>query len=283
MQRDGVVDRGLDGPASLAGVLGIAGDLVEVLVVAQRRDQQVEQPGADHRALAPGVEDVDDVLDQVDLLEQLEALGVGLHDGVLDAVVDHLGEVAGAGAGAGVHEAGLTGRLEGVEGRLDHGDRVVRASAHQCVAVLQPPDASGDAAVDEADAALGQQRGMLLVVGPPGVAAVDDDVALGQQLGELADRGPGRVAGGHHHPRRRRPGCGRSPRPCAPPRAGGCACCRPSCRVRPARSACLLLRPRSWPSTVVSRAEGPARLRLSRPGSAVIGRGQPSRRRGISR
>ena len=87
---------GLDGPAALAGVLGVAGDLVEVGVVLERRDQQVEQPGADHGALAPGVEDLGDVVDQVDLLQQLPALGVGLHDRVLDAVVDHLGEVAGA-------------------------------------------------------------------------------------------------------------------------------------------------------------------------------------------
>ena len=135
---DGVVDRGLDGPAALAGVLGVAGDLVEVGVLLERGDQQVEQPGADHGARAPGVEDLGDVVDQVDLLEQLPALGVGLHHGVLDAVVDHLGEVAGAGLLAGVHEAALALGLERVEGRLDLGDVLVGAAAHQRVAVLSP-------------------------------------------------------------------------------------------------------------------------------------------------
>ena len=58
---------------------------------------------------------------------------------------------------AGVDEAGLALGLERVEGRLHLGDVVVGAAAHQRVAVLQAPDAAGDAAVDEADALLGQQ------------------------------------------------------------------------------------------------------------------------------
>ena len=43
--RDGVVDARLDGPAALARVLGVAGDLVEARVLVERGDQQVEQPG----------------------------------------------------------------------------------------------------------------------------------------------------------------------------------------------------------------------------------------------
>ena len=70
------------------------------------------------------------------------------------------------------------------------------AAGHQRVAVLQAPHAAGDAAVDEADALLGEQVGVHLVVGPAGVAAVDHDVALVEQLGEGLDRLPGRVAGG---------------------------------------------------------------------------------------
>ena len=53
------------------------------------------------------------VLDQVDGLEQLVALAVGLHHRVLDAVVDHLAEVAGAHR-AGVHEAGAGHLLAGL-------------------------------------------------------------------------------------------------------------------------------------------------------------------------
>src|SRR5437870_3949239 len=80
-------------------------------------DQQVEQPRADHRALAPGVEHLGDVLDEVGPLEQLPSLGIGLHDGVLDAVVDHLREVSGAGLRAGMDEPAFPLGLEGVEGR----------------------------------------------------------------------------------------------------------------------------------------------------------------------
>src|SRR4051794_18585234 len=36
-----VVDRGLDGPAALTGVVGVPRDLVEVRVLLDRRDQQV--------------------------------------------------------------------------------------------------------------------------------------------------------------------------------------------------------------------------------------------------
>ena len=61
-------------------------------------------------------------------------------------------------AAAGVHEAELALGLERVEGRLDLGDVLGGAAAHQGVAVLQAPHAAGDAAVDEADALLGEQR-----------------------------------------------------------------------------------------------------------------------------
>ena len=101
---------------------------------------------------------------------------------------------------AGVDEPEVALGLERVEGRLHLRDVVVGAAAHQGVAVLQAPDAAGDAAVDEADALLGQQLGVHLVVGPLGVAAVDDQVALAEQLAERPHRLAGRVAGGHHHP-----------------------------------------------------------------------------------
>ncbi len=197
---DAVVDAGLDGPATFARVGGVAGDLVEVGVLLERLDQQVEQPRPDDGALTPRVEDLGDVVDEVDLLEQLPALGVRLHDGVLDAVVNHLGEVAGARLLAGVHEAGVTLGLERVEGGLHLGDVGVGAAAHQGVAVLQAPDPAGDTAVDEPDALRGQEVGVDLVVGPLGVAAVDDQVTLAEELGELLDGVAGRVARRDHHP-----------------------------------------------------------------------------------
>src|SRR5690606_30398847 len=77
-----------------------------------------------------------------------------------------------------------------------------RGDAHQRVAVLQPPDAAGDTAVDETNAPLVQQIGAGSIVGPPRVAAVDDHIALVEQLCELPDDLPCGVAGRHHHPDR---------------------------------------------------------------------------------
>ena len=81
--------------------------------------RQVEEPRGDHAAAAPDLGDVGQVqvvlvvlgmaqrrrlgvdgplrLADVGVLQDVQALGVGGHDPVLDAVVDHLDEVAGAG------------------------------------------------------------------------------------------------------------------------------------------------------------------------------------------
>ena len=83
------------------------------------------------------------------VLHDLEALGVRLHQAVLDAVVDHLHEVAGA-RRADVRVAVL-GR-ERLEDRLEALDGLVVAADHQAEADLEAPDAAGDAGVDEVDA-----------------------------------------------------------------------------------------------------------------------------------
>src|SRR5690606_7051228 len=76
---------------------------------------------------------------------------------------------------------------------------LVRTAAHQRVAVVEPPDATGHAAVDEPDADRGEPTRVLGVVGPLGVAAVDDEVAGRQQAGELLDR-RGDELDRHHDP-----------------------------------------------------------------------------------
>ena len=59
---------------------------------------EVEQPGADDGALLPDVRDLREVeVEGLLGVHDGEAFGVGLHQAVLDAVVDHLDEVAGAG------------------------------------------------------------------------------------------------------------------------------------------------------------------------------------------
>jgi hypothetical protein len=64
-QRDGVVDRRLDGPPALAGVLGEAAQAGQVVVRVERVDHEVEQPGADDGALPPGAHHGGDVGDHV--------------------------------------------------------------------------------------------------------------------------------------------------------------------------------------------------------------------------
>ena len=70
--------------------------------------------------------------------QQLVALGVGLHEAVLDAVVHHLREVARADR-AGVDEA-LLARPSGAARRTPAWplDVLVVAAGHQAVAVLRP-------------------------------------------------------------------------------------------------------------------------------------------------
>ena len=251
-------------------------------------------------AITPG-----DVLDQVDGGEQLVALAVGLHHRVLDAVVDHLAEVAGADR-AGVHEARVAGvllpglvlgdrRLEGVEDRLHLGDVVLAAADHQRVAVLQAPDAAGDAGVDVADALLAQHHVVHLVVGELRVAAVDDDVALAEQLAELARPSPGsgRPTGTITQTTRGRlerldqrlqavdvplaRRCGRSRRPRGRRGAAARPCCRPSC---PARSAPAARCRSSLGASCDRLSIVPCASGRERAGSGAV---QPGRRTGMIR
>ena len=197
-------------------------------------------------------------------LHDLEAFGVGLHEAVLDAVVDHLDEVAGAHR-ADVGVPALGGQGAGRPARPPPPPPWCRPPSGS--SPRQPPDPARGAGVDEADALLGQALGgggRLLVIG---VAAVDDDVApfeLGRQLGD------GRVGGlARPAPSPRPPGAGsassaisparppaRPPWPPPPPGrrprgrrpppgarlpAGVRSCWRPSCPGRPCRSSSCVL------------------------------------------
>ncbi len=198
-QRDRVVHRGLDGPAPLAAVLRVPAQPRQVGVLLQRVDHQVQQPGADDRALLPAAHHRGDVGHHVGRLEQLPALGVGLHEAVLDAVVDHLGEVPGSDR-AGVDEAAVALGLEHVEERLHERDLLGSAADHEAVALGQPPDATGHPGVHEADPPGLELGGVPLVVGVARVAAVHDDVAGAEQAAEQVDGLVRRGTGGHHHP-----------------------------------------------------------------------------------
>ena len=127
--------------------------------------------------------------------QDVEAFGVRLHQAVLDAVVDHLDEVAGAGRTAmqvatrgGARLAFASGRrrnarlarCERRENRLEARDRFGRAAHHQAVAALGSPHAAARARVDVVDALRRQRARAADIVFEPGVAAIDDRVARAQ-------------------------------------------------------------------------------------------------------
>src|SRR5204862_2601436 len=123
-----------------------------------------------HNASAPPdlgdvgqVQIVADVFGQVFagcILEDVEALGIGLHHSVLDAVVHHLDEVSGArgpavdvsvfggaahffasGSACDVAPAGRQGLKDGIEAA----DGIFRSADHHAIAALQPPNTAAGA------------------------------------------------------------------------------------------------------------------------------------------
>ena len=115
-------------------------------------------------------------------LQHVHPLGVGGHDAVFDAVVNHLDEVAGAGRAAmqispfGGRPAFATGG-ERCQDRVEVPDGFVRPADHQAVAAVKAPDAAARPDVDEMDAGGADARARIDGVAVVGVAAVDDDVA----------------------------------------------------------------------------------------------------------
>ena len=132
------------------------------------------------------------LLADVGRAQDVQALGVGGHQAVLDAVVDHLDEVAGAVRSAVQvallrRAAGLlaarraldvadAGRQRG-EDRVEMLHHVRLAADHHAVAALQPPHAAAGADIDVVDALGRQFLGAPDVVDVIRIAAVDEDVA----------------------------------------------------------------------------------------------------------
>src|ERR1043165_8362405 len=121
--------------------------------------------------------------------EDVEALRIGLHQPVFDAVVDHLHEMAGAArpgmdvALPGPRIAALPGRRRRNVARAGHERAEYRieplhhgflAADHQAVAALQPPHAAARADIEIMDAALPQRLGARDVVLPERITAIDD-------------------------------------------------------------------------------------------------------------
>src|SRR6478752_9471463 len=201
-RRDVVVDRLLDSPAALPGIGDEPLDVLEVGAVRlERTGGQLEQPRADDRALHPQVRDAGEVELVVARVQDLEALCIGLHQAVFDAVVDHLHVVAGART-ADVEVA--AGRGERGEDRDERLDRVGVATDHQAVADLEAPDPTRCAGIDVLDAVCLQVFLPPDVVVDVRVATVDDRVARLEVLEQLGDLRLGRIAGRDHDPDRPR-------------------------------------------------------------------------------
>src|SRR4030095_1373098 len=118
MSRHTLVDGGLDRPPALARVRNLTCEFREGGISDQRDRRQVQQPRGDHAAAPPHLGDVREieivlvmlrvaqrrcfgidlmfVLADVGGTQDTQALGVGGHDAVFDAVVHHFGAVARA-------------------------------------------------------------------------------------------------------------------------------------------------------------------------------------------
>ena len=136
------------------------------------------------------------------LAHEVVGFGDELHVGVLDAVVDHLHEVAGA-VGADVCAAGNAVDVGGdlLEHRAEPAVRLRRAAGHDGRPVEGALLAAGDAGSHEVQPALANGGLAAHGVVPIGVAAVDDDVAGVHEGRQLVDDGVGGGPGLDHDDR----------------------------------------------------------------------------------
>ena len=127
-----------------------------------------------------------------DAAEQVVGLGDELHVGVLDAVVDHLDEVAGA-VGADVGDARLAVGDRG-DRREDRAERLVGlrgAAGHDRRAVERALLAAGDAGADEVDARSRSAFSRRMVSWKSALPPSTMMSPGSKQLGELVDDGVG--------------------------------------------------------------------------------------------
>src|SRR6266542_1560904 len=196
--RHAVIDRLMDRPAPLAGVLDVALDPLELVALGlERALGELEQPRTDHAAVVPDPGDGLEVDVELARVDELEPLAVRLHHPVLDAVVDHLREVAGA---ALAEVRPTVRRRERVEQRPDDLDGVGRTPDHHAVADLEAPDPAGDADVEVPEAARAVAFGAPHRIAEVRVPAVDEYVTWARVGREALERFVGRRARRDHRP-----------------------------------------------------------------------------------
>src|ERR671916_395497 len=116
-----------DRPAALSRVLDVAAKAIEVGVLLEGALGEFEEPATDDAPLVPQAREGPEIVVVARLLDALEPFGIGLEHPVLDAIVDHLGEVSCAR----VPEVCVSvRRREGLEDRLDVLEGVCIAPDH---------------------------------------------------------------------------------------------------------------------------------------------------------
>src|SRR5258708_27036061 len=152
-------------------------------------------------------------------MENVEAFGVGLHQAVLDTVVDHLDKMAGAGRAAikvalfdgagGLFTSGCARNVPAAwrqcfEDGIEMAKSFLRSANHHAVATLQTPHAAAGSYVDIVDSLVAQGDSAARVIFEIRVAAIDDDVALVHATSQIGHRLFSCVACRHHDPNRAR-------------------------------------------------------------------------------
>src|SRR5579883_3037545 len=185
---NGCLDRSANRPASFTRILDDAGVVVERGTFGKRHCRKVEEPGGDDAPSPPGFGDIGQVelialsLGQSSgsaILQDIETFRIGLHQPVLDPVMDHLDEMAGA-DGPAMDIAALRARIAAIaagssldlpqtgcergEKRIKALHHVPRTADHKAIAAFQPPNAAGGADVEIVDSALSQGRGTADVI-----------------------------------------------------------------------------------------------------------------------
>ena len=117
-------------------------------------------------------------------LQQLKPFGVGLHQTVFHAVVNHLGEMTGAGRAHSTVPAVGSRRQCLEDGLQPAEDRLIPAH-HQGISFGQSPDATAGSRIEQVNATLRQHLPPAQCFPIIRVAAVDDCIPVRQQFGQV--------------------------------------------------------------------------------------------------
>ena len=156
----------------------------------------------------------------IGVLQNVKTFGIGLHQAVFDAVMNHFDEMPGAdraGVDITLLDAGVASlapagardiagtRRQACEDRIETIDHRLVAADHHAIAAVDSPNPAAGADVDIVDSAFLQRLAAAYVVLPERIAAIDDDVAGLHQLRQRIDRRLGDLARRQHHPGGPRP------------------------------------------------------------------------------